>query len=423
MPLPKKPNSIPGIAKLNFICVGVSALIGWNSILTALDFFSSKLPYNVNFFFGIPLFISTNIFSYMIYFIAGILSSNVRIIGGLVIMCFVLIMMPLIAYVLPNETGFYVSLALIFVEGMANSIMTGSAVSFTSIFPYECMSYYFTGTGIAGLSMCLLRMIVLSIFGSEEYGILVGTIVYFSISAFFLIFTLVLLLLFKKTSFCKYYIKLAKSKRKRQTVELPESSVKESFLVDTEKADAIEEQEESVEISREVYTHEWKFIIKIFWKINPLPIIVFLIYVQTFMMFPGVSLKKEINGITKAWSGTILIFVFNMFDTVGKYLSVKRSWYSKRSTIMLVFARFIFFIFYLIMASRKDIFIICDDWFALVNMAVFSLLNGYTTSCAMVLAPEMCNNDEKETVGFLMTHPLVLGIMVGMILALTFESI
>ena len=182
-------------------------------------------------------------------------------------------------------------------------------------------------------------------------------------------------------------------------------------------------EEDSLDLSREVYKHDWKFIVKVFWKINPLPIIVFLIYVQTFMMFPGVSLKKQMMGVSKAWNGTLLIFVFNVFDTVGKYFSSYRKFYSKKSTIILVFARFLFYVFFLVMASRIDIAIICDDWFAIVNMALFSLLNGYTTSCAMVLAPEMVDNEEKETVGFLMTHPLYLGIMIGTFLALPFEKI
>ena len=424
MPAPAKPDGIPSLAKINFICSGVGALIGWNSILTALDFFGSKYPFNVSFLFGIPLFISTNIFSYMIYIIAKYLSLNSRILGGLIIMCFVLIFMPIIADVSPNENGFYVSLVLIFIQGMANSIMQGSAVSFAAIFPFECLSYYFTGTGIAGMTICILRMIMLGIFGSEEeYGIMVGTIVYFTISASFLMINLVLYILFKKTDFCKYYIQLAKSHKKpNQTLELPESSGKEALL-NGEKSNSFEEKDDNLEISREVYNHDWKFILKVFWKINPLPLVVFLIYVQTFMMFPGVSLKKEMSGISKAWNSTLLIFVFNLFDTVGKYISANRNWYSRKSTYILVFLRFIFYIFYLIMASRNDIFIICDDWFAIVNMALFSLLNGYTTSCAMVLAPELVENDEKETVGFLMTHPLYLGIMIGTFLALPFEAL
>jgi len=421
----EKQHDIPSLAKLNFVCAGIGALIGWNSILTALDFFGSKYPYDVSFLFGIPLFISTNIFSYLIYLIARYLSINARIIGGLLIMVFILILMPLIAAISPNDTGFYISMALIFIQGMANSIMQGSAISLASIFPFECISLFCTGTGVAGMIICLLRMIMLGIFGSEEEnGILEGTIVYFTISACFLLFTLILHVKFKKTEFCKDYIEMVKGKKKEQNVELPESNdLKDRFIESHENEQLVEKKEDSLELSREVYKHDWKFIMKVFWMINPLPIIVFLIYVQTFMMFPGVSLKKQMMGVSRAWNGTLLILVYNIFDTVGKYFSSYRKFYSKKSTIILVFARFLFYVFFLVMASMNDIAIICDDWFAIMNMALFSLLNGYTTSCAMVLAPEMVNDEEKETVGFLMMHPLYLGLMIGTFLALPFEQI
>lgn len=419
-------EKVPIFAKLNFICSGIGALIGWNSILTALDFFGDKFPFNVAFLFGIPLFISTNIFSYLIYVVARFLSINSRIVLGLLIMMIVLIIMPILAALMPNEEGFYISLFLIFILGMSNAIMQGSAVSLASMFPYECLSFYFTGTGIAGMTICILRMIMLSSFGdNDEKGVLIGTIVYFTLSSCFLLFTLIMHIFFKKTEFCKYYLKLAKAKRKdslkTETLELAQQNPNEELLLlSTKKEEKIEDVNE---ISREVYSHDLKFIYKVFLKINPLPLLVFLIYIQTFMMFPGVSLKKQLSGMSKAWSGTILIFIFNVFDTVGKYFSSFRSTYSKKSTIFWVFFRFVFYVFYLLMAMRNDIPVICDNWFAILNMALFSLLNGYTTSCAMVLAPEECENEEKETTGFLMTHPLYLGIMVGTFLALPFEGI
>ena len=106
----------------------------WNSVLTALDFFETKFPYNVAFFFGIPLFVSTNIFSYLIYIVARYITLNARIVGGLLIMAIILILMPIIAVISPNDNGFYIVLILIFFLGMSNAIMQGSAVSFAAMF-------------------------------------------------------------------------------------------------------------------------------------------------------------------------------------------------------------------------------------------------------------------------------------------------
>ena len=45
--------------KVSFILLGVSSLIGWNAVLSSLDFFSNKYPKNIfgdcNFLFAIPL--------------------------------------------------------------------------------------------------------------------------------------------------------------------------------------------------------------------------------------------------------------------------------------------------------------------------------------------------------------------------------
>ena len=61
----------------------------------------------------------------------------------------------------------------------------------------------------------------------------------------------------------------------------------------------------------------------------PMPFNIFLNYVQTFMLFPGVAFKKTpIFGLGSS-AFTILLLAYNVFDTVGKtmpsyyFLSVK----------------------------------------------------------------------------------------------------
>ena len=52
------------------------------------------------------------------------------------------------------------------------------------------------------------------------------------------------------------------------------------------------------------FDHNWAFIWKVFKKIMPMPFLVWLIYVQSFMMFP------EINGLSVTWSSAFLILTF-----------------------------------------------------------------------------------------------------------------
>ena len=75
------------------------------------------------------------------------------------------------------------------------------------------------------------------------------------------------------------------------------------------------------------------------------------------------------------------------------------------------------------MATTSNAVVISADWFAFVNMFVFAATNGYGTTAAMVLAPELANKNEKETAGFIMANGLYFGMMAGSFLALVFQNI
>jgi equilibrative nucleoside transporter 1/2/3 len=71
------------------------------------------------------------------------------------------------------------------------------------------------------------------------------------------------------------------------------------------------------------------FLLKVLKKIMPMPLNVFVIYVQTFMMFPGITFKRApLFGLEVYWSNTIILIIFNIFDTVGKsvpnYISLSK---------------------------------------------------------------------------------------------------
>lgn len=62
---------------MTFLLLGISSLIGWNGVLTALDFYSSKFPdHNINFILSIPFTLASNLMGLMIYRISTILTMN-----------------------------------------------------------------------------------------------------------------------------------------------------------------------------------------------------------------------------------------------------------------------------------------------------------------------------------------------------------
>ena len=56
-----------------------------------------------------------------------------------------------------------------FVYGLAMQLNTGGGISFTSAFPKEnYTTLFFTGAALAGISCTILKIIMLSVFGSGE---------------------------------------------------------------------------------------------------------------------------------------------------------------------------------------------------------------------------------------------------------------
>ena len=53
-----------------------------------------------------------------------------------------------------------------------------------------------------------------------------------------------------------------------------------------------------------------------------MPLNIYINYIQTFTLFPGVAFLKVFRGeISPSYSITMLLFTFNLMDTLGKYAS------------------------------------------------------------------------------------------------------
>ena len=54
--------------------------------------------------------------------------------------------------------------------------------------------------------------------------------------------------------------------------------------------------------------------------IFPIPLILMLNFIITFILFPGPSLKKTFPEIPISWSVIFFLLSYNAGDTIGKYL-------------------------------------------------------------------------------------------------------
>ena len=163
------PLPLPLYARLTFLFLGIGSLIGWNAILIGLDFFLRKFEgFDVGFYFSIPMFVASNLQNIMIHWLSKYFSISQRIIAGLIGQAVLVVILPIEANYISNASGFYFALVLIFVEGLFISLMQSSTVAFAALISSECINEFFTGTGLGGVLICCIRLIVLAIIGAED---------------------------------------------------------------------------------------------------------------------------------------------------------------------------------------------------------------------------------------------------------------
>lgn len=432
-------NPTPNFARFTFLFLGIASLIGWNAILIGLDFFLRKFPgFDVAFYFSIPMFVASNLQNGMIHWLARYVSINQRIIIGLLGQMVLVILLPIEANYFSSEAGFYLALFLIFLEGIVISLMQTSAVAFASLISSECINDFFTGTGLGGVLICCIRLIVLAIIGGDnDNELFLGTLIYVIVAGVILLLTVAIYrFLFYRSSYCKQV--LARSIRK--TLNNAENIMDQIVVagMGVENLPIVEEEDEhnmtdknclvtqlnEAEVVKLEAHQNRSNIWDVFKRISPMPLLVWLIYVQTFMVFPGLALQKNIDGLNAAWGSTLLVLTYNIGDFLGKYLCSYRKFYNKWSSCVLILGRFLFYYSFIVILTEENAGVINTSWFAFLNMLVFAMSNGYATSAVMVLGPEQVRTkDEKETTGFIMNNGLYLGMMSGAFLALTFKNI
>lgn len=103
-----------------------------------------------------------------------------------------MVTLAVIAAVLPNSLGFYLSLFVIALLGLVNSIHNSSSNGFVAMFSFNYMSLFFSGTGLGGLAMNTLGLIFALSFENNQNGLVISSVVYFCVAAVFLIICFVL---------------------------------------------------------------------------------------------------------------------------------------------------------------------------------------------------------------------------------------
>lgn len=153
-----------------FFINGINALLGWNAVLAAFDFFAKSFKeYNVYSFLPVPLFAAyllvgvsyheiSNRFKYVHLIITGNLIVNVSLVAILLIS--ILFEQQLIGFILLLISSFFIGI------GGNTSQLTFFAM--INYFSQDVVSKFTVGTAVSGLLITVIRAVITGIFGSND---------------------------------------------------------------------------------------------------------------------------------------------------------------------------------------------------------------------------------------------------------------
>jgi equilibrative nucleoside transporter 1/2/3 len=143
------------------------------------------------------------------------------------------------------------------------------------------------------------------------------------------------------------------------------------------------------------------------------------VFVMTFLVFPGVVGKIPFRSnpvssmhLTGDWWFTILIFLFNVFDTVGRYIPGVVPIVKGRFLLVLTVLRY-GLVPMLVGAALNWSPAFFNDLEVAMTIVFLAISNGYLASSAMISGPSNAPAALKEKAGFIMTLALQAGILIG----------
>mmetsp|Transcript_19146 Transcript_19146/g.34927 ORF Transcript_19146/g.34927 Transcript_19146/m.34927 type:complete len:404 (+) Transcript_19146:208-1419(+) len=393
-----------------FLCLGAGVLIGWNAILTAMDWFGDVFgEFNPSFILPICNFMPSPIFQPLTVFKGHLISFNKRIIVGFAIIGAILVIMPIVAGAVPGAAGFGLLCCLVAFMGAANAVCQTSVFGMAGMMPDEYTRAVMLGNACAGLILSIARIICLASFPPTSTGLIIGTIVYFAIAGGTLVVCCFIQMHVTKHPLVKHHVL---DKYSTAIAVTPNDK-----LITKEESEMSKDFTAPVDVVAQI---SYKDLFKRIWVFAGL---VFLNYVITFVVFPGVSIATSVEGLPYAWFVVLLVTTYNIFDALGRQ-AVSLYMLSQRVLIFLTFGRLLFWMTCVMIAAHvPPPAIFSGAWFIFLNMALFAFTNGYYSTQHMIYGPAQVEGYLRDKAGSIMSTGLVSGIFVGSVMSLMFSTV
>ena len=405
--------------KIYFIIFGIGSVLSWNAILSDISFFMNyQGKYDPSTSFSFCNYALNIAFQLIMIWKKQLLSYRIQLIIGLIISTASLVILPLIVinFEKNNLTGFIFTALIILIEGLANAFCSSGFFGLTSFFPREMIISLSTGQGISGILMNIISYIVIASVntGDKDKDAKLGAIIFFTISGFILLITLLILLFAFKTEYFKYYLEKTKDYNiQKIEYEIDSQGIIRDSKVNKNNQELIEDKKDSIKIKNEEITF-----FQLFKRLFEIDLLSCYLYVITFSLFPSVAISQRLFKTGKYRQITI-ITINNTFGTLGRYI-ISCFKFTKNLAYIIICGRSILVItlilnFYLDMKLGMNPNL--SSIFLILNVVILATTNGMGTTLCLGLAPTMVPDYMKGRAGSSVSFFNIFGIFLGTLLA------
>ncbi|KAL9649051.1 hypothetical protein ABK040_008428 [Willaertia magna] len=340
------------------------------------------------------------------------------------------------------------------ITGLGSGVLCSGLLSFASNFPWKYTVFYLVGLSCGNALLSVLRVMSKGIWYDTRQGMFNSIVLFFTLSAAFEIISIIsfiILLRLPITKYCRqHYVNmrtprrfygdvraaLEKQKKQEQQAEIislktQDSESEENFhnfhenivnsavdlnaqaeeeIIEENDEDTVslsekEEEEEEVEEPQFV---SWYSLLRKIWSPG---LGVFVTFLLTFSLAPGLITDIVIVDGKSSWNPVITLTVFNVADCIGRALpSSKRTILLSHKQLWILIALRLGFIPAIIFCINP---VLIDSIWVVIILLIFGLTHGYCCSIGMTTGPCIVKYYEQEKAAYLMNVFLNTGLVIG----------
>ena len=399
--------------KVVFTFFGLSSLLGFNVLLTEMSFFIHYLDeMNPSLVFNFLNYVLNIPFQFLLLWKKDFLSLKTQLVVALVGSIIFLILIPLSTMTLGVNTqaNKIVTGGLVLLMGFINALCSGGFYNLVSNFPLEMIVILTTCQAISGIVLNIIQYIIL--WSSGDGGdIVIQAWIFFGISILIIAISLFFLLISFNNEYFQHYLNKSKYKNGGDAnSSLLEGETQPDDLLGTAQSNTQTEK---------------GWFMELFKKIWDLDLLVIYLYIVTFALYPNASINQKVFNWSVPYSINTVIFVYNIFDTLGRILVGKITPSKKLNAIVILGRSFLLFtvVFNYYCQDGLEWNSTVTTILLFINMAIFASTNGIGTTLSFALAPGQVEDKYKGQAGTSISFFLIIGIFIGSLVAFITNAI